>query len=82
MVDDCSVHHFESVQDGDFLRVRAENREKIAYIVLKAFQQREVHNVQHAVEHWSYYLESHRNGGVHFRMAIKLTRPKRWLVFF
>ena len=55
------------------------SREKFSDIVLQAFQQREVHNAQCAVEHWSCCLEYHRDGGVHFHMAIKLTRPKRWL---
>ena len=29
--------------------------------------------------HWSYKIENHKNGGLHYHMALKVSNPKRWL---
>ena len=31
------------------------------------------------VKHWSCCLEEHKNGGLHFHLAIKLDRNQRWI---
>ena len=50
------------------------SRQRFAEIVLEAFELRGASVVQ-----WACCKEPHRAGGIHFHMAIKLSRPKRWL---
>ena len=48
--------------------------QRFTEIVLEVF---ELHCA--SVVQWACCKEPHRAGGVHFHMAIKLLRPKRWL---
>ena len=53
------------------------SRERFAEMVLEGFELRNV--CDSAGEQWACCLEHHRTGGVHFHMAIKLSKPRRWL---
>ena len=57
---------------------KVSSRQRFAEIVLEAFQLRQVSN-ESTVQQWACCLELHQTGGIHFHMAIKLRRPRRWL---
>lgn len=50
------------------------SRQRFAEIVVEGFELRGASVVQ-----WACCKEPHRAGGIHFHMAIKLLRPRRWL---
>ena len=54
------------------------SRQRFADLVLEAFHFRD-ENTESRVEQWSCCLEYHADGGVHFHMAIKLSKPRRGL---
>ena len=57
---------------------KVSSRQRFAEIVVEAFQLRQVSN-ESTVQQWACCLELHQTGGIHFHMAIKLRRPRRWL---
>lgn len=58
--------------------LKVSSRQRFANLVLEAFHFRD-ENTESRVEQWSCCLEYHADGGIHFHMAIKLSKPRRWL---
>lgn len=54
------------------------SRESFAVIVLDAFENSDP-ETQSRVVQWVCSEESHKNGGIHYHMAVKLDRYRRWL---